>query len=98
MHILSRARLLCTARARARPRYKLGVPLTKQSDAMGGFVNAAFMTWGIYVLGPLLGWSSAQTFGALPEPLTLITGGRMLIACRRRRRPSARAGSRTAHT
>jgi hypothetical protein len=43
--------------------YKLGVPLTKQSDAMGGFVNAAFMTWGIYVLGPLLGWSSAQTFG-----------------------------------
>jgi hypothetical protein len=44
--------------------YKLGVPTTAQSDAMGKFVNGAFGSFGVYLLGPILGLSSAQSFGA----------------------------------
>jgi len=44
--------------------YKLGVPLTQQSDTMGKFVNGAFASFAVYLLGPILGLSSAQTFGA----------------------------------
>lgn len=44
--------------------YKIGVPMSKQSDAMGQFVNAAFGSFAVYLLGPILGLSPAQTFGA----------------------------------
>ena len=44
--------------------YQIGVPMSKQSDAMGGFVNGAFASFGVFLLGPILGWSAAQTFGA----------------------------------
>ena len=40
--------------------YKLGVPLTQQSDTMGKFVNGAFASFAVYLLGPILGLSSAQ--------------------------------------
>jgi hypothetical protein len=38
--------------------------LSQQSNSMGMFVNAAFATAGLYLLGPTLGWSDAQSFGA----------------------------------
>jgi len=44
--------------------YKLGVPLTQQSDTMGKFLNGAFASMAVYLFGPILGLSSAQTFGA----------------------------------
>jgi hypothetical protein len=44
--------------------YGVSVPLTAQSEAMGKFFNGAFTTLGVYMLGPVLGWSSAQSFGA----------------------------------
>jgi hypothetical protein len=44
--------------------YGVGVPMTSQSDAMGQFMNAAFTSLGVYLLGPVLGWSSAKSFGA----------------------------------
>jgi hypothetical protein len=43
--------------------YQIGVPMSKQSDAMGGFVNGAFASFAVYLLGPVLGWSASQTFG-----------------------------------
>ena len=44
--------------------YKIGIPMTAQSDTMGKFVNGAFVTMGVYLLGPTMGWSTAQAFGA----------------------------------
>jgi len=44
--------------------YKIGVPLTAQSKTMAKFVNAGFVALGTFLLAPVLGYSSAQAFGA----------------------------------
>ena len=44
--------------------YQIGVPLSKQSKTMAKFVNAGFVALGAYLLAPVLGYSSAQAFGA----------------------------------
>ena len=44
--------------------YKVGVPLSKQAKTMAKFVNSGFVALGTFLLGPTLGLSSAQSFGA----------------------------------
>jgi hypothetical protein len=44
--------------------YQIEAPMSAQADAMGKFTNAAFATAGLYLLGPTLGWTAEQSFGA----------------------------------